>query len=257
MYGIYSEGQKLEHELHITKDRLIKQDKELEQYFKAMPINQHMANIETDNNIEQQGCLKTERKKRCHVEEKKEKEERKRYSATLIDVDMGIDYKDVHDLLTEAKDHTGSPFRLTNEIITNYTIEEEINTNKIEEDKRTIEVVKDIWKQDKDKEHMTTNITHQQQQQYQRRFYGFRYKGTNNTCRQNQNQQSGYTPNRRNQRFNTDQGYRNDRRNYNPTFGNNGRDNDERYQKYNEHPKVQQAYNGYNRIMHARDNDTR
>ncbi|RGB38813.1 hypothetical protein C1646_665098 [Rhizophagus diaphanus] len=47
---LYTEGQKLEHELHITKDRLLKQDKELEQYFKAMPINQHIANIEVGEN---------------------------------------------------------------------------------------------------------------------------------------------------------------------------------------------------------------
>ncbi|RGB22511.1 hypothetical protein C1646_775974 [Rhizophagus diaphanus] len=93
---LYSEGQKLEHELHITKDRLVKQDKELEQYFKVMPIHQHMANIEVgknerpeyttkqivptaqlisldEDNIEQkEHSSKSDEKKRYHVMDKKE-----------------------------------------------------------------------------------------------------------------------------------------------------------------------------------------
>ncbi|CAG8674687.1 9169_t:CDS:1 [Rhizophagus irregularis] len=92
---LYSQGNALQHELHITKDKLRKQDKEMEEYFKAMPINQHMANIEVgtndrpeyntttkvptgqlitieddnDNTSKGEGS-KSEGKKRCHVNEK-------------------------------------------------------------------------------------------------------------------------------------------------------------------------------------------
>ncbi|GBC21762.2 hypothetical protein GLOIN_2v1471199 [Rhizophagus irregularis DAOM 181602=DAOM 197198] len=92
---LYSQGTAIEHELHITKDKLQKQDKELEEYFKAMPINQHISNIEVgtndrpeynttksiptgqlisideeDNNTVQGENSKSEGKKRCHVNEK-------------------------------------------------------------------------------------------------------------------------------------------------------------------------------------------
>ncbi|CAG8770767.1 18380_t:CDS:2, partial [Rhizophagus irregularis] len=92
---LYSQGTAIEHELHITKDKLQKQDKELEEYFKAMPINQHISNIEVgtndrpeynttksiptgqlisideeDNNTVQGENSKSEGKKRCHVTEK-------------------------------------------------------------------------------------------------------------------------------------------------------------------------------------------
>ncbi|CAB4384020.1 unnamed protein product [Rhizophagus irregularis] len=92
---LYSDGQKLEHELYITKDKLAKQDKELENYFKAISQTQHLTNIEIgvnegpeyatkrsvptaqlisideDNNEQQEGS-KAQGKKRCHVMEKKE-----------------------------------------------------------------------------------------------------------------------------------------------------------------------------------------
>ncbi|CAB4383788.1 unnamed protein product [Rhizophagus irregularis] len=92
---LYSDGQKLEHELYITKDKLTKQDKELENYFKAISQTQHLTNIEIgvnerpeyatkrsvptaqlisideDNNEQQEGS-KAQGKKRCHVTEKKE-----------------------------------------------------------------------------------------------------------------------------------------------------------------------------------------
>ncbi|EXX62209.1 uncharacterized protein OCT59_015231 [Rhizophagus irregularis] len=95
LQSLYSQGTALQHELHITKDKLQKQDKELEEYFKAMPINQHMSNIEVgandrpeyqttkrvptgqlisiedenDNTVKGENS-KSEGKKRCHVSEK-------------------------------------------------------------------------------------------------------------------------------------------------------------------------------------------
>ncbi|CAB4400572.1 unnamed protein product [Rhizophagus irregularis] len=240
----------------------------------------------------------------CNLTQK-QKEERKRYSARIIDVDNDIDYTNVHDLLTEAKaklwyihesnkqekrsiqvyfkngrDRDNAiriPCIINNKNFTwikgsyrqPFQTDQRNNNNpnyrgqnQFVQDRRGHHYYRQSDRQMDARQGQRINDTsfnpNYQPRQFQRRFYGPRYNGLNDTSRQNQNQQSGFISNRRTHYFTTDQGFRNDRRNQHYTmFRRNRRDYNRRNYNYNEYTNERQEQNGHHRNMYARNNEVR